>query len=150
MFQIEYNHCRPFTYAHTNSLQNYGYLNQPLAHPLGSNYKELLSIFRVLYKKHWIISFTGRYLNYGEDPPGMNYGSDIYKGQFTFSKKYGNTTGQGIQNKLAGGEFYLARMLFPAWRMVAFTEINLNLHSIAGKKTWESAFKAGINTLLYE
>ena len=35
---LEYNHMRPFTYAHSYSLQNYGYLRQPLAHPLGSSF----------------------------------------------------------------------------------------------------------------
>ena len=35
--QIEYNEVRPFTYSHVSSLQNYGHMNQSLAHPLESN-----------------------------------------------------------------------------------------------------------------
>ena len=40
--QTEYNLVRPYTYAHHNPEQNYAHYNQPLAHPLGANFSEML------------------------------------------------------------------------------------------------------------
>ena len=40
--QTEYNWVRPYTYSHNNTQQNYAHYNQPLAHPLGANFSELL------------------------------------------------------------------------------------------------------------
>lgn len=43
--QAELNRLRPYTYTHYLPLQSYTHYNQPLAHPLGSNFREyLLSI----------------------------------------------------------------------------------------------------------
>ena len=42
-FQLEFNSVRPFTYSHLSSLQNYGNANHSLAHPLESNFRELLT-----------------------------------------------------------------------------------------------------------
>lgn len=44
--QMEYNRVRPYTYSHWTTLQNYGHYNQPLAHPLGANFAEFLTIIR--------------------------------------------------------------------------------------------------------
>ena len=37
---LEGNLVRPYTYSHSNTLSNYGYEMQPLAHPLGANFIE--------------------------------------------------------------------------------------------------------------
>ena len=37
--QLEYNRVRPFTYSHRDSVANYTHYNQPLAHPLGANFR---------------------------------------------------------------------------------------------------------------
>lgn len=42
-FQTEFNYVRPYTYAHGSVQQNYGHMNQPLAHPLGANFWESIS-----------------------------------------------------------------------------------------------------------
>ncbi|RYY00403.1 MAG: hypothetical protein EOO53_22035, partial [Gammaproteobacteria bacterium] len=40
--QAEWNRVRPFTYSHDDSVANYTNYNQPLAHPLGANFNELI------------------------------------------------------------------------------------------------------------
>ncbi|MBK7946515.1 MAG: hypothetical protein IPJ85_15005 [Flavobacteriales bacterium] len=40
--RAEGNVVRPFIYTHSDSRQNYAHFGQPLAHPYGSNFKELL------------------------------------------------------------------------------------------------------------
>ena len=41
-YLLEYNQVQPYTYGHRTILQNYSHMNQPLAHPLGANFSELL------------------------------------------------------------------------------------------------------------
>ena len=40
--QGEINYVRPFTYSHIDSVANYSHYNQPLAHPLGANFYEIM------------------------------------------------------------------------------------------------------------
>ena len=49
--QTEYNLVRPYTYAHHNPQQNYAHYNQPLAHPLGANFSELLILSNYKWKR---------------------------------------------------------------------------------------------------
>ncbi len=42
--QLEMNQVRPYTYASSDSISNYTHYNQPLAHPLGANFREFLAI----------------------------------------------------------------------------------------------------------
>lgn len=45
--QAEFNMIRPFTYtAETDSIASYTHYNQPLAHPMGNNYAELIGQLR--------------------------------------------------------------------------------------------------------
>ncbi len=44
--QIETNLVRPYTYSHNDTVSNYSHYNQPLAHPLGSNFSEFIVIAR--------------------------------------------------------------------------------------------------------
>lgn len=46
----EYNQVRPYTYAAVISEQSYTHYNQALAHPLGANFRELVSILSYRYK----------------------------------------------------------------------------------------------------
>ncbi|NDE11289.1 MAG: hypothetical protein EBZ95_12100 [Chitinophagia bacterium] len=42
--QLESNRVRPFTYSHRSVVANYTHYNQLLAHPLGANFQEFISI----------------------------------------------------------------------------------------------------------
>jgi hypothetical protein len=65
--QIETNIIRPFVYSHGDSLGNYTNYNQPLAHPMGANLKEVA--FKIYFQPHKNISFniTGALANQGLD-----------------------------------------------------------------------------------
>ena len=95
--QIEYNEVRPFTYSHFSSLQNYGHMNQSLAHPLESNFKELL--IRLRYQKN---NFNLE-LNYAHQRHGANtygnYGGDMFSSYATRLSEYNHRTLQGNLNK---------------------------------------------------
>ncbi|MBC3784343.1 hypothetical protein [Spirosoma utsteinense] len=101
--QVEMNLARPFTYSHEKSATvsagqtNYANYSQPLAHPLGANFVEMLGIVRYQQKK---LSANGIFgiMTYGADPPGLNYGGNIlldYRSRF---RNEGNFIGQGRKN----------------------------------------------------
>lgn len=94
-FLAEFNTARPYTYSQRNSLLNYGHYNQPLAHPFGANFREILSIWDYSLKR-WQLYAQGNYVQYGRDPGADNFGSDIFKSYRTRVDNYGNYIGQGI------------------------------------------------------
>lgn len=92
----EFNTARPYTYSSRSSLINYGHYNQPLAHPFGANFREMLGIVNYSYKK-FRFSLQGNYAQYGLDPAGANNGKDILLSYNTRRGDYGNAIGQGIK-----------------------------------------------------
>ena len=86
--QLEFNHVRPYTYAHNNPSQNYAHYNQPLAHPLGANFSELL--FMADYKwKRFVIDaklISAKYGGQISDSP-ISYGSDLYMTTGNFAQE---------------------------------------------------------------
>lgn len=76
--QIEYNIVRPYTYSHSDSL-SYSHYNQPLAHPLGSNFKEFTGILS--YRPFSKLFLKMSYLNsiHGDDFDKYSYGGNILK-----------------------------------------------------------------------
>jgi len=132
--QTEYNQVRPYTYSHygvdyvnqssqkiTYPVSNYyGHANQELMHPLGSNFKENVSILRYRYKRWHIelknmIAIHGKDKNFAEtikiksDPDVyktwiVSYGGDIFKScedrWGVIDRSYGNEIGQGIKTNI--------------------------------------------------
>ena len=99
-FKAEYNIARPFTYSHESIFTNFTHYRQPLAHPLGANFKEFVFIGR--YQPIPYLYLTAKVIaaKYGTDPEGENYGQDVLKDYNTRTQEYGNEIGQGIPNDL--------------------------------------------------
>jgi hypothetical protein len=76
--QAEINVVRPFTYTHYDTIANYTNYNQPLAHPLGAGFAEILGIARYQPVKNLYLTLKGMYYRQGLDPSGANYGSNIF------------------------------------------------------------------------
>jgi len=49
--QAEYNHVEPYTYSNAIPLQNYSHFNEPLGHPYGANFDEIVGIMNYKYKR---------------------------------------------------------------------------------------------------
>lgn len=98
-FQFEANIARPYTYSHDDTTTSWTHYNQPLAHPLGANFKEL--IFQVKYQPMQKFYFSSRFIydNKGEDTDSTNWGGNPMKPYGTFVHEFGNTTGQGVKTK---------------------------------------------------
>lgn len=87
--QGELNLVRPFTYSHYDSISNYTHYNQPLAHPLGANFVEAIGIIR--YQPIPKLTTSARVIiwNQGTDTANSNFGTDIFKMNYTRSSDYG-------------------------------------------------------------
>ncbi|MGZ5220196.1 MAG: hypothetical protein ACXWC7_08960 [Chitinophagaceae bacterium] len=76
--QIEHNRVRPFTYSHRDSVANYTHYNQPLAHPLMANFKELIGTARYQPAPKWMVQAKAIYYQQGRDADSVSYGSNIF------------------------------------------------------------------------
>lgn len=59
--RLEYNEAEEGSYASANALQGFTHLNQPLAHPMGSGFKEVLGALTFLRKRwyaraEWVVA----------------------------------------------------------------------------------------------
>ncbi len=115
-FQTEYNRVRPYTYSQREPLKNYGHYNQPIAHPYGANFWEYIVIAEYNIKR-FFFNYQFVYSIYGDDPPGMNYGRDIYKNYNTRVSDYGVYIGQGIKTDLIYNEFKISYLINPAYNL---------------------------------
>ena len=88
--QVEYNYVRPYTYAHHNPQQNYGHYNQPLAHPFGANFSEVLFITNYKWRR-FEIDAKIMFASYGGDFEGdtTSYGSNIYFSTGNYAQEEG-------------------------------------------------------------
>lgn len=115
--QAEYNHVRPYTYAHNSPIQNYAHYNQPLAHPQGANFREGLLILDKRYHR-WQFGYKGVYAIYGADTAGLSYGHDIYRSYYDFVNEFGNEIGQGLKTTLIQHDLSAGWIVNPSTNLI--------------------------------
>lgn len=94
--QAEFNIARPYTYSHNTAYGNYSAFRQPLAHPLGANFREWVGIVRYQPLDKLNLIAKAIMMESGKDlVPDQNWGGDILKDNSTFEREFGNTIGQG-------------------------------------------------------
>ncbi len=101
--QGEVASVRPYTYSHNNPILAYGNLYQPLAHPLGANFYQVLLTTSFINPKKISFQLTTSLSLYGQDIDTLNYGKDIFRSYLTRAGDMGITTTQGNLTNL----FYL-------------------------------------------
>ncbi|MEL7006364.1 MAG: hypothetical protein AAFN93_27100, partial [Bacteroidota bacterium] len=105
-WQIEYNQVRPFTYAHDGAFTSYTHYRQPLAHPLGANFRELIVSGSYQPLDRLMLRGTLLLADYGSGPVnGFSIGRDplINSNNRGISSEndFDNRQGQGIQTDLS-------------------------------------------------
>jgi len=120
--QIESNRVRPFTYSHSDSVSNYTHYNQPLAHPLGANFQELIGVARYQPFDRWMIVAKLIYYMQGKDTGSLTYGSNIFLPSLPSYRNgdYGYDIGSGIRSKTAYSSFLVSY----EWKPNFFIELN--------------------------
>ncbi len=98
--QFEFNKIRPFTFTHGDSTNSFSHAGQPLAHPLGANFKEIL--LRARYQPLSKLVFDGRIMSatQGESSKTRNWGEDPIVPYTNRSGDYGYFTGEGVKAKI--------------------------------------------------
>ncbi len=120
--QLEHNRVRPFTYSHRDSVANYTHYNQPLAHPLGANFREWIAIARYQPAPKWLI--TGKLIAYtqGRDSSSRSFGSNIfYPNVAPFRQAdFGYEIGSGWKTSVFIGSFLVSY----EWKENLFFELS--------------------------
>jgi hypothetical protein len=129
--QTEFNYVRPYTYSHVTPVQNYAHYNQPLAHPLGSNFWESVSFIKY-NKKRFFAELRYSYAIHGSDTAGLNYGNDLYLNYTTRVSEYDNYLGQADEVTLQYLNLNLAYLVNPS--------TNLNVYISVTKRLEKSSF----------
>ncbi len=113
--QVEGNVVRPFTYTHRDSVANYTHYNQPLAHPLGANFQELIGIARYQPAPKWFLQAKAIYYKQGRDTGTTSFGSNIFYPNVPPYRKqdYGYTLANGVPTKVALGSMLLSYEVRP-------------------------------------
>lgn len=101
--QVEMNRIRPFTYSHFDSVANYTHYNQPLAHPLGANFQELIGIVRYRPAPRWNVMARGIYYYKGLDSAGRNFGGNIFRDYDSRDMESGYKVGSGAKAQCFNG-----------------------------------------------
>jgi hypothetical protein len=96
--QLETNIVRPYTYSHGTNYASYTNYRQPIAHPLGANFKELISVAR--YQPIDKLNIVAKLIYVdGGSGFGLNYGSDPLMNNNTRVQELDNKIGQGVPMK---------------------------------------------------
>jgi hypothetical protein len=155
-FQTEFNAVRPYSYSEVVHIINYAHDNQPLAHPLGSNFKESVSFLRYRYK-----SFYGvlkiMYAIHGADTAKENLGNDMFKsylsalGKYTDDPKgheYGTYIGMGLQKTLTYTDLKIGYIINPKTNLCAEMGISYRAISDMYGDAYTNFIYVGIKTAL--
>ena len=138
--QIEYNQTRPFTYGHDGAFTNYTHYRQPLAHPLGANFRELLTSLRYQPIERLTIESTILLADYGSGPVnGFSIGRDPLVNTnnrgIAFENDFGHEIGQGIPSNLFLGQLTASYM----WKHNLYFDVQL---------TYRNETRSGQSTLV--
>lgn len=109
--QLESNRVRPFTYSHGDSVGTYTHYNQPLAHPLGANFQELIAIARYQPAPKWFLQGKLFYWKQGVDSNSTeSFGSNVFltNNPPLRSKDFGYNLGDGLGVKGLMASFLLS------------------------------------------
>jgi len=108
--QTEVNSVRPFTYSHNDSVAEYTHYNQPLAHPLGANFNEIIGLARYQPAPRWMLQAKVLYYMQGRDVDSVNYGSNIFLPNTPpyRTKEYGFDIGSGVRTSTTTASFLLS------------------------------------------
>ena len=105
---------------------NWSHYNQPLAHPFGANFFELIGILHYQPAYRWNIELKCIYNKQGLDSAGENFGSNVLLNYDTRPREYGFYICSGIPATVVN-----ARPIFPIrrWKIYFWKEPSCIAHT---------------------
>ncbi len=94
--QLEFNAVRPYSYSHVDSLNSYTHFNQPLAHPLLANFREVVGLARYQPSPRWLFTVRVMHARTGDNTAAENWGTNPLLSYVSRVQDYGNKIGQGV------------------------------------------------------
>ncbi|WP_157750550.1 gliding motility protein RemB [Mucilaginibacter gotjawali] len=144
-YLFEYNTASPFTYSNKYPIVNYAELNEPLADPLGANFKECIGILNYSLGK---FDFQGELLwaKYGLNMGDINYGKDITLANDVNIAPGYSVTGQGLATTLKYAEGTVAYILNPKYNLRMEIGVLVRQESNALSNTKTILFTVGLRS----
>jgi hypothetical protein len=115
-YLAEYNTAKPFTYSQKYTITNYGHYAEALAHPLGANFREFVSVWEYQLGK-WNFYLQGNYARYGLDLNGENFGKDINRSYDTRKREDGYHTTNGLKTSLNYADIRISYLINPKYNL---------------------------------
>ena len=110
--QLEYNRARPYTYAHEDLYRSYTHYEQPLAHPLGANFDEVVGLLRYQPLNRLTLKAKLIRARSGTDRDSTNWGGNILLDDRTREQDYGNELRQGVPTELVVADLIASYQLW--------------------------------------
>ena len=140
--QGEFNLVRPYMYSHYDGEDNYAHLNQPIAHPWGANFYELIARAQYNYKRLYF-QYKMNFGQWGDDIMTENgefqyYGHDIYHNYYDYyhiegnNGKYGHYLLTGELNTLLMNNIVVSWLINPSYNLNVFADITHRNQKIEG------------------
>ena len=127
LLQLEYNNVRPYVYAHSDPLTNYGHNNQSMGHQWGGNFRELVAIARYHNGRYFgnaKVTFGERGLDFDTAENNFNYGGNIYK-DYEENRPFdaGVKIGQGNKTTVFIADIQAGYLINPSTNLKAFASV---------------------------
>lgn len=114
--QTEFNWVRPYTFAHSETMKNYGHYNASIAHPMGANFWESVSFIKYNWRRFYF-KYQFQYAQYGINYNDENYGKNIYVSYDSRVSDYGNKVGQGLKTTVIYNDVTVSWLVNPAYNL---------------------------------
>jgi hypothetical protein len=137
-------------YGHKSISQGYTHYHQPLAHPLGANFKEAVATASYHYKDFYV-DVKVSYAFYGDDSTGTHYGNNVFLSDFDATRgitSYGNYIGQGVATHLMYEDFRFSYLINPVINWKVFGGVTLRNQSTDDETLKNSYVYFGMATSL--
>ncbi|MEP7196734.1 MAG: hypothetical protein ABI851_09445 [Saprospiraceae bacterium] len=121
--QSEFNVVRPYTYSYSDSIANYSHYHQSLAHPLGSNFEELIGRINYSIGHKAFVQLQFMLYSKGLDSTNSNFGGNILKSNTTRVMDYNNKILQGLDTRVSQAVVQVSYELFSR----TWLDLNLGL-----------------------
>ena len=127
LLQLEYNVVRPYVYAHSEPLTNYGHNNQSLGHNWSANFKELIAIGRYHKGRYFAdakLTYGKRGFDFDKTVDPGNYGGNIYI-DYDIDRPFntGVKAGQGNTTDVFIADVQAGYLINPASNMKVFASV---------------------------
>ena len=147
----EFNAVRPFTYGHSNQTQSFSNANQPLAHPLGSNFIEWVQI-TTWQPGRFCFGLFSTYSRKGYSNNISFMGEDVLisnRDRDDANREYGNFMLQGRKEDVANIRLNAGYVLIQQWNLRLDATVHYRLQRSSSQKDEMVFLGLGLSTALW-